>query len=230
MSELLNLAVLGPGKTGSLVAEVARERGHRTQIVDIDQNKNAAWLTPENLSDIHVVIDFTTAEAVLGNIDACLRTRKPMVVGTTGWYGEMERVRKAVEQAGTGFVWGANFSYGVNLFFQIVRTAAAALEHDYNGRITEIHHIHKKDAPSGTAMAVQRVIEQTTGAHLAITSEREGEVTGTHTLELESSGDRIVLTHEAKSRRTFANGAVLAAEWIVGRKGFYDFKDVFAQL
>ncbi len=230
MSKSLNIAVLGPGKTGSLVAAVAGERGHKTQIIDVDLNRDGAWLTPENLSAIDVVIDFTTPEAVLGNIDACLQARKPMVVGTTGWYGEMDRVRSAVQQAGTGFVWGANFSYGVNLFFQIVKTAAAALQHDYTGHITEIHHIHKKDAPSGTAMAVQRVIEQTAAKRVDITSEREGEVTGTHTLELESSGDRIVLTHEAKSRRTFANGAVLAAEWIVGKQGFYDFKDVFSQL
>ena len=226
----LHIAVLGPGKTGSLVAEVARQRGHQARVVDVDLNASGAWLTPENLRDIDVVIDFTTPEAVLKNIDACIRARKPMVVGTTGWYGEMDRVRTAVQQAGTGFVWGANFSYGVNLFFQIVKTAAAALQHDYTGHITEIHHIHKKDAPSGTAMAVQRVIEQTTGKRPEITSEREGEVTGTHTIELESAGDRIVLTHEAKSRRTFAHGAVLAAEWIVGKQGFYDFRDVFDQL
>ena len=156
--------------------------------------------------------------------------RKAMVVGTTGWYGEMDRVRNAVEQAGTGFVFGANFSYGVNLFFQIVKAAAPALAHGYTGHITEIHHIHKKDAPSGTAVAMQRILEQASGVHVDITSEREGEVTGTHTLELDSAGDRIVLTHEAKSRRTFAEGAVLAAEWIVGKTGFYDFKDIFAQL
>jgi 4-hydroxy-tetrahydrodipicolinate reductase len=226
----LKLVVLGPGKTGSLVADVARERGHQVQVIDADMNQDAAWLSPENLRGVDVVIDFTTPEAVLSNIDACIRAGKPMVVGTTGWYGEMDRVRRQVEQAGTGFVWGANFSYGVNLFFRIVKTAAAALQHDYTGHITEIHHIHKKDAPSGTAMAVQRVIEQAAGVHLDITSEREGEVTGTHTLELESSGDRIVLTHEAKSRRTFANGAVLAAEWITGKTGFYDFKDIFSQL
>ena len=129
-----------------------------------------------------------------------------------------------------GFVFGANFSYGVNLFFQIVQAAAPALAHGYNGHITERHHIHKKDAPSGTAIAIQRVLEQASGTRVDITSEREGEVTGIHTLELDSAGDRIVLTHEAKSRRTFAEGAVLAAEWIVGKTGFYDFKDIFRQL
>jgi len=226
----LNIVVLGPGKTGSLVAEVARERGHHVQSIDSDVNQDAAWLTDSNLRDVNVVIDFTTPHAVLSHVDACLRARKAMVVGTTGWYGEMDRVRSAVETAGTGLFFGANFSYGVNLFFQIVKTASAALQHNYEGHITEIHHIHKKDAPSGTAMAVQRVIEQASGKHLSITSEREGEVTGTHILQLDSDGDRIVLTHEAKSRRTFASGAVLAAEWIVGKKGFYDFKDVFSQL
>ena len=222
--------MLGPGKTGSLVAEVARERGHQVRIIDADVNHDAAWLMPENLRDVDVVIDFTTPHAVLKNIAACVSAKRAMVVGTTGWYGEMEQVRSAVEQAGTGFVFGANFSYGVNLFFQIMKAAAPALTHGYSGHITEIHHIHKKDAPSGTAAAIQRILEQTAGMRLEITSEREGEVTGTHTLELNAAGDRIILTHEAKSRRTFAEGAVLAAEWIVGKTGFYDFRDVFSQL
>ena len=226
----LNLIVLGPGKTGSLVAEVARERGHQVQSIDADVNLNAAWLTSENLRDVDVAIDFTEPNAVLANIAACIRARKAMVVGTTGWYSEIERIRGEVEQAGSGFVFGANFSYGVNLFLQIVRAAAPALTHDYSGHITEIHHIHKKDAPSGTAATLQRVLEQAAGVRVDITSEREGEVPGVHTLELNSAGDRIMLTHEAKSRRTFAEGAVLAAEWVAGKTGFYEFKDIFAQL
>jgi 4-hydroxy-tetrahydrodipicolinate reductase len=226
----LNLLVLGCGKTGSLVAEVARERGHQVQSIHADLNQNAAWLTPEHLRDMDVVIDFTGPGAVVANIEACLRSHKAMVVGTTGWHGEIDRVRRAVEQAGTGFVYGANFSYGVNLFFQIVQAAAPALSHHYRGHINERHHVHKKDAPSGTAAALQRLLEQASGERVEITSEREGDVTGTHTLELVSSGDRIVLTHEAKSRRAFAEGAVLAAEWIAGKTGFYDFKDIFNQL
>jgi 4-hydroxy-tetrahydrodipicolinate reductase len=226
----LRLLVLGRGKTGSLVAEVARERQHRVQTIDADVNVNGAWLTAEHLVEFDVVIDFTTPHAVVADIEACLRERKAMVIGTTGWYGELNRVRQAVEGAGTGFVFGANFSYGVNLFFQIVQASAPALKHSYRGRITEIHHVHKKDAPSGTAVALQRLLEQASGERVEITSEREGDVTGTHTLELTSSGDRIVLMHEAKSRRTFAEGAVLAAEWIMGKTGFYDFKDLFRQL
>jgi 4-hydroxy-tetrahydrodipicolinate reductase len=226
----LNLLVLGCGKTGSVVAEVARERGHYVQAIDIDLNEKAAWLTEEHLREFNVVIDFTAPESAVANIQACLRVKKAMVIGTTGWYAEMERIRRDVEAAGTAFVWGANFSYGVNLFFQIVRAAAPALAHGYSGHITERHHIHKKDAPSGTAIAIQRALEQASGVHVNITSEREGEVTGIHILELDSAGDRIVLTHDAKSRRTFAEGAVLAAEWIVGKTGFYDFRDIFGEL
>jgi 4-hydroxy-tetrahydrodipicolinate reductase len=226
----LHLVLLGQGKTGSIVAEVAKERGHRVTALTEIENADAAWLTPENLQGVDAVIDFTTPDAVLGNIAQCVAAKIPMVVGTTGWYGEIDRIKQEVEQAGAGFVFGSNFSYGVNLFFQIARTAAPALQHNYSGHITETHHVHKKDAPSGTAIALQRVVEQASGVRTEISSVREGDVPGIHTLELSSAGDRMVLTHEVKSRRTFAEGAVLAAEWIVGKIGFYDFKDIFGEL
>ena len=226
----LQIVVLGRGKTGSLVAAVAAERGHRVQTIDADVNTGAAWLTAEHLRETDVVVDFTAPDAVLANIYAVVKAGKAMVVGTTGWYGDLERVRQLVEQAGIGFVFGANFSYGVNLFFEIVKAAAPALAHGYSGHITERHHVHKKDAPSGTAVALQKILQQTVNVEVPITSEREGEVTGLHTLELTSTGDRLVLTHEAKSRRTFAEGAVLAAQWIVHKRGFYDFKDIFGHL
>jgi 4-hydroxy-tetrahydrodipicolinate reductase len=226
----LNIVVLGAGKTGSVVADVALERGHLVEMIDVDVNQDGAWLTTEHLRDTNVVIDFTTPQAVLANIHRCLHGAKAMVVGTTGWYGEINNVRRSVEQAGTGFVFGANFSYGVNLFFQIIRAAAPALSHGYTGAIDEIHHVHKKDAPSGTAMTMQRILEDCTGKRVEITSEREGEVPGIHILELESAGDRIVLTHDVKSRRAFAEGAVLAAEWVVDKTGFYDFRDIFSQI
>ena len=226
----LHLVLLGSGKTGSVVAEVAAERGHRTTVLTEVENPYGAWLTLDNLSNVDVVIDFTTPSAVLANIAHCLGAGKAMVVGTTGWYGELDRIKREVEQAGTAFVFGSNFSYGVNLFFQIARAAAPALQHGYAGHITETHHVHKKDAPSGTAIALQKVVAQASGVQAEITSVREGEVVGIHSLELDSTGDRIVLTHEVKSRRTFAVGAVLAAEWIVGKTGFYDFKDIFSQL
>ncbi len=223
----MQIVVLGRGKTGALVAEVARERRHQVQSIAGGENKDAAWLTSNNLRATDVVIDFTTPHAVVANVSAVVHSGKPMVVGTTGWYGEMQRVKMLVEAARTGFVFGANFSYGVNLFFQILKAAAPALTHGYAGHITERHHIQKKDAPSGTAVAMQRILQSD---QVGITSEREGDVTGTHTLELNSAGDRMVLTHEAKSRRTFAEGAVLAAEWIIGKHGFYDFKDIFGEI
>jgi len=230
MGGALHLVLLGSGKTGSLVAEVAHERGHKTTVLTDVENPDGVWLTTEHLRDADAVVDFTAPEAVLTNIAKCIAARKPMVVGTTGWYGEMKRVQQEVERAGTGFVFGANFSYGVNLFFQIARAAAPALQHGYSGHITERHHIHKKDAPSGTAVALQRVVEQACGTRVEITSEREGDVMGDHTLELVSGGDRIALRHSVSSRRTFAQGAVLAAEWIVGKTGFYDFKDIFGEI
>jgi 4-hydroxy-tetrahydrodipicolinate reductase len=230
MPPSLHLVLLGAGKTGSLVAEVAKERGHRPTILTRAENPRGSWLTRENLRGVDAVIDFTTPEAVLPNIAACVAARTPMVVGTTGWYGEVDRIRHEVTQANAALVFGANFSYGVNLFFQIARASAPALQHGYAGHITERHHVHKKDAPSGTAVALQRVVDQAAGTKVEITSEREGDVMGFHQLELTSSGDTIVLSHDVKSRRTFAEGAVLAAEWIVGKTGFYDFKDIFNQL
>jgi len=230
MAHPLHLVLLGAGKTGSLVAEVANERGHKTTILTEVESPGGAWLTPENLANVDAVIDFTTPEAVLPNIAKCVAAQTPMVVGTTGWYGDLERVKQDVERTGSALVFGANFSYGVNLFFQIARAAAPALQRGYDGHITETHHIHKKDAPSGTAVALQGVVEQACGTKAAITSKREGDVMGEHTLELVSGGDRIVLTHAVKSRRTFAEGAVRAAEWIVGKTGFYDFKDIFLEI
>jgi 4-hydroxy-tetrahydrodipicolinate reductase len=230
MLQSLHLVLLGAGKTGSLVAEVARERGHRTTVLTEVENPNSAWLTPASLADVDVVVDFTTPDAVLANIAKCVAARTPMAVGTTGWYDELARVKQEVEQAGSALVFGANFSYGVNLFFNIVRAAVPALQHGYSGHITERHHLHKKDAPSGTAMALQRVVQHASGLSLGISSEREGDVMGVHTLDLMSGGDRISLLHEVKSRRAFAEGAVLAAEWIVGKTGFYDFKDIFNEL
>ena len=226
----LNLVLLGQGKTGSIVAEVAKERGHRITALTEIENADGRWLTAQNLRGTDAVIDFTAPDAVLANIARCIAAKTPMVVGTTGWYGELDRIKREVEQAGTAFVFGSNFSYGVNLFCQIARAAAPALQHGYAGHITETHHVHKKDAPSGTAIALQRVVEQASGVRAEISSVREGDVPGIHTLELSSAGDRMILSHEVKSRRTFAEGAVLAAEWIVGKTGFYDFKDIFGEL
>lgn len=228
----MNFLLLGRGKTGSLVAEVAAERKHHLQSANSKENVNAAALTSEKLRGIEVVIDFTTPHCVLENIEACVVAGKNMVVGTTGWYKEMGRIRKLVEQHETGFIYAANFSIGVNIFLEMTRAAGAALRHEYTGQIFERHHAHKKDAPSGTAMAMQQIIHESSGSRepLEITSFREGEVIGMHEVVLESKADRLYLCHDAKSRRGFAEGAVLAAEWLSGRQGFYDFRNIWKEL
>jgi len=161
-----------------------------------------------------------------------VKAGKNMVVGTTGWYQELDRVRNLVELHGTGFLSASNFSLGVNLFLDVARAAATALRHDYSGQIFERHHAQKKDAPSGTALVLQQAIREASGQSegLEITSFREGDVVGLHEVVLESPADRIYLCHDAKSRRGFAEGAIRAAEWLAGKKGFYDFKDVWREL
>ena len=229
----MNILLLGRGKTGSLVAETARQRGHDIQIVGAKENAEAAAVTPEKLGTTDVVIDFTGPSSVVTHIEACVKAGKNMVVGTTGWHGELDRIRKLVENHGTGFIYAANFSVGVNLFLDVARAAAAALQHDYTGQIFERHHAHKKDAPSGTAIALQHVIREASGKKdeaLEIISFREGDVVGMHEVVLESPADRIYLCHDAKSRQGFADGAIRAAEWLTGKKGFYHFKDVWRQL
>ena len=228
----MNLLLLGRGKTGSLVAEVAAQRKHHALAVGAKENAESAALKPHALSAVDCVIDFTTPHCVMAHIEACVKAGKNMVVGTTGWYKEFDRVRALVEQHKTGFVYASNFSIGVNLFFEVARTAAAALRHDYSGQIFERHHARKKDAPSGTAITIQQLIREAAPKHDVpeITSFREGEVVGFHEVIFESQADRIYLSHDAKSRRGFAEGAVRAAEWLVGKKGFYDFKGIWREL
>ena len=228
------ILLLGRGKTGSLVAEAVRQRGHQVQVAGAIENAGGAALKPENLRNIDVVIDFTGPHCVLSNIETCVRARKNMVVGTTGWYAQLDRIRELVKTYDTGFVYAANFSVGVNLFLEAARASAAALQHGYTGQIFERHHADKKDAPSDTAIAMQRMIREASGkdddAELEIISFREGEVIGMHEVIYESSADSIYLCHDAKSRQGFAEGAVRAAEWLNGKKGFYDFKDFWREL
>jgi len=226
----LNLLMLGKGKTGSLVAEIAREVGHNVRALDSKDNAEGRGLTAESVKDIDAVIDFSTPDAVLKNISACARLGVNVVVGTTGWYSEIPYVRKLVEENKIGLVYGSNFSVGINIFFDIARAAGSGAAHGYTIKIVERHHQHKKDAPSGTAVSIQQAIKQTSGAEAEITSIREGETVGTHVILLDSANDTMMLVHDAKSRRGFAEGAIKAAEWIQGKKGFYDFLEIFKDL
>jgi 4-hydroxy-tetrahydrodipicolinate reductase len=226
----MKVLLLGAGKTGSLVAEVARERSHVVTVLRSADNAHGSALTRELLTPIDVVVDFTTPDCVLENIRACLAARKNMVVGTTGWYAEIPKIRVEVEKQHCGFLYGTNFSIGVNLFFDLVQTSAPALQHEYLPHIYERHHAQKKDAPSGTAVTVQNLLQKNSDLEIEVTSFREGEVIGMHEVVLDSAHDTIYLCHDAKSRRGFAEGAMRAAEWIVGKTGFFDFKDIWREL
>ena len=226
----MKLLLLGAGKTGSVVAEVARERGHHIEILRGADNPHAVALTADRVSGFDAVIDFTTPDCVLENIHACVAGGKNMVVGTTGWYEETASVRKLVEQRSTGFLYGSNFSIGVNLFFDLVRQTVPALQQRYSAQIYERHHAEKKDAPSGTAATMQKILQENPGAEVEITSFREGDVVGMHELVLDCANDTIYLCHDAKTRRGFAEGAVRGAEWLAGKKGFFEFKDLWREM
>jgi 4-hydroxy-tetrahydrodipicolinate reductase len=226
----MNLLVLGQGKTGALVAEVARARRHHVRVLSAAENAGARALTPDSLAAVVVAIDFSTPAAAVANAEACIRAGKHIVVGTTGWYDQVPRLREMVLAANTGFLYGSNFSIGVNLFFEIAATAGCALKFDYSGQIFERHHAQKKDAPSGTAITLQKIVHETGGEEVEIVSFREGDAVGMHEVVFNSAGDRIYLCHDAKSRQGYAEGAVRAAEWLAAKTGFFEFRNVWREL
>jgi 4-hydroxy-tetrahydrodipicolinate reductase len=222
----MNIVVLGRGKTGSLVAQLAQERGYNVTAFGSKENADAAALTRDKLAGVDVVIDFTTPQSVVANIEACARAGVSMVVGTTGWQPQLERVRTLVEKSGTGLVYGSNFSIGVNVFFEIARAASAAIRRGYFARVMERHHAQKKDSPSGTALTLKGLLAQPGRPEIEVTSIREGDTVGQHIVLLDSTNDTMMLVHDAKSRAAFAEGALLAAEWIQGRRGVFEFAEV----
>jgi 4-hydroxy-tetrahydrodipicolinate reductase len=226
----MNLLLLGQGKTGALVEEVARQRGHSVRVLTSKDNSHASALTADHLRGIDALIDFTTPEAGLENIEASIRARKPIVVGTTGWYQHIPRLEEQTRNARAAVLYGSNFSIGVNVFFEIATAAAAAASQGYLPTIVERHHVHKKDAPSGTAVSIQRIFSDVAHMQPEITSVREGETVGTHVVLLDSPSDTMMLVHDAKNRRGFADGAVRGAEWLVGKTGFYEFRNIYREL
>jgi 4-hydroxy-tetrahydrodipicolinate reductase len=222
--------ILGRGKMGRLIADVALERGHTARLVGGEENRDAAALTPQALAQVDVVIDFTTPVAVIPNLRACLRAGSRVVVGTTGWYDKLEEMRELSSQHNAGLVYGANFSVGVQVMYRLVEDLGR-LAHGYSISIDETHHAGKKDAPSGTAHSIQRHLEAANPAlKVGITSHREGEAVGTHIVTARSADDLIEIKHEAFSRRGFAEGAVRAAEWLAGKSGCYEFSEIYPQL
>ena len=221
--------VLGKGKTGSLVAEVARERGHGVRALDINENIHASALTAPNLAGVDVVIDFTAPEAALENMRAVLSLGLRMVVGTTGWYARLGEMKALAQRRGGALLYGTNFSLGVQKLFRL--TADLARLDGYQFAIRETHHTSKLDAPSGTALTLKEIIQTARPAtEVPIFSERIGDAKGEHVVTARSAFDVLELRHDAHSRRGFAEGAVRGAEWVSGKSGSWDFREIFDQL
>ena len=223
--------MLGRGKTGSAVAEVARARGHRVAVLGGEENAEGRALTAELLAGVDVVIDFTTPEAVVMNLRALLPLGAKVVVGTTGWYAALPEMTELAGQHGASLLYGTNFSLGVQAFFRAAAELARALP-GYKLAIEETHHVTKKDAPSGTALTLQRVVEGVSQQQAQIASHRVGDAAGLHVLTLRSEEETLTLGHESFSRKAFALGAVRAAEWVAARKeaGVWEFGEVAREL
>jgi 4-hydroxy-tetrahydrodipicolinate reductase len=230
MSETRRLAIVGYGKMGRMLEQFAPEYGFTVALkLDEFNNANFEGVTAENFRGIDVSIDFSIPAAVRRNLEGIAALGVNIVVGTTGWLDHMDAVKLAVEANGIGLVWSPNYSVGVNAFFRLVREAARLLETQpaYGAWAWEIHHSTKKDAPSGTLLKLVEEMKQAGYTRaIDVSSSRAGAHPGTHEIGFDSSADTITLRHTARSREGFARGALQAAQWVVGKRGFYEFGDV----
>ena len=225
-----NLAIVGYGKMGRMIEQFAPESGFSVGLkLDIDTNVDQQGITPENFRGVDVAIEFSTPHVAVANIERLCAIGVPTVVGTTGWYGELDRVRSFVDKSSAGVVWSANYSVGVNVFRRVVAEAARMLANqpEYGAWAWEVHHSAKKDAPSGTLL---QLIDEMKRAGYALpidaSSNRAGANPGTHEIGFDSTADTITLRHTARSREGFARGALKAAQWIIGKRGLHEFGEV----
>ncbi len=243
MQKQLNIALLGYGKMGKVIEPIAIEKGH-TIVCKIDTETD--WQSQaEALVQADVAIEFTTPQTVLSNIKRCFEYQLPVVVGTTGWFDEMQTVKAWCEQYNAAMLWAANFSIGMQVFFKMSAYLTKLMQPfpNYKASIHEVHHTHKLDAPSGTAIAIANSVAQANDAlqpwqlvekgatmprqGLPITYDRVGEVFGEHYLNFTAASDTIGVHHKANNRDGFAEGAVVAAEFLHNKKGFYNFSELF---
>jgi 4-hydroxy-tetrahydrodipicolinate reductase len=229
----MKIALIGYGAMGKLIERLAKEREHEIAVVidEADAGLSAEDLAAK-LGGADVAIDFTTAEAVERNVEACMIAGIPLVEGTTGWNARRGEFEKLVRDSKGSFVFGANFSIGVNLFYRVSDFAAELLSkfQDYEVFIEEQHHSRKKDAPSGTALKLKDIVSTHIENEFSISATRAGNIPGTHRVGFDGPADQILLEHTARSREGFASGALMAAEWLVGKKGFYEFTDVIDEI
>jgi 4-hydroxy-tetrahydrodipicolinate reductase len=230
----LGLAIVGYGKMGKLIERVAPEHGFEVRgRFDGGNNAHAQALSYETLRGVDVAVDFTTPQAAPENIRRLAALGVHTVVGTTGWLDQLPGAREAVEQGKTGLVWAPNFSVGVNLFFEAVRHAATlfAKRSEYEAWGWEIHHAAKKDAPSGTLKKLAEGVRAAGyGREITLTANRAGAHPGTHEIGFDSIADTITLRHTARSREGFPHGALQAARWIAGKRGFFEFREILGEL
>jgi len=225
--------LIGDGAMGKLIRSLAEAKGHGVVVViDEKDSELSADELASKLRGADVAIDFTVAEAVRRNVDACIIAGVPLVEGTTGWNDHRSEIEKIVGDAGGALVFGANFSIGVNLFYRIADFASELFAKfpEYEAFIEEQHHSRKKDAPSGTALKLKEVVSRHISKDFSVSATRAGNIPGTHRVGFDGPADQILLEHTARSREGFASGAILAAEWIVGKKGFYEFTDVIEEV
>lgn len=230
----MKIALVGYGKMGHIIDEIATKKGHEI-VARLNESP-----TLENLNDPDVVIEFSNPEVAFNNIKVCLENKIPVICGTTGWLDHKSEIEKITLDNKTAFLYGSNFSLGVNLFFALNEKLANLMEgfSEYNVQLEEIHHTHKKDAPSGTAISLAQGIikndkrfdawklDETQNQELGIFAIREDEVPGTHSVYYKSDVDEIEIKHTAFNRNGFAVGAVVAAEWIIGKTGNFSMNDV----
>ena len=241
----MNIALLGYGKMGKAIEEIALQKGHQVVLRIHDQNLEE--LTKENLQNADVAIEFTSPHSAVQNILLCFASGVPVVCGTTGWMAQLEMVQQKCKEFNGSFLYASNFSIGVNIFFELNKKLAGLMKHqsNYDVSMEEIHHTEKKDAPSGTAITLaEQIIDalpqknkwvlrqaQDDNAsikeeELSITSKRIDPAAGTHSVKYSSGIDDIEITHTAHNRKGFAAGALLAAEFIFDKKGIFNMKDV----
>ena len=226
----MKIGLIGFGAMGQLVAAEARKAGDEVGLVITSKDRDGDLA--DKLRGHDVAIDFSIGEVVLKNIEACAKARVPLVEGTTGWKQHEAHALQIVDEYSGALVYGANFSIGVNLFYRIAKQASAlfAAIEGYSPFIEEAHHNRKRDAPSGTALKLRDLMSEHLGAEIPTSSTRAGHIPGTHRVGFDSEADQVLLTHTARSRQGFASGALLAAHWIVGRTGVFEFGNVIDEI
>ncbi|MEO5675288.1 MAG: 4-hydroxy-tetrahydrodipicolinate reductase [Chitinophagales bacterium] len=239
----MKIAILGYGKMGKMVESVIARDGIHEVCMKTNSSIRNDFQT--SLKNADAAIDFTSPAIVMHHLTACLQAGIPLIIGTTGWHDELEKIKLLCKEKNGAVIYASNFSIGVNIFFGVNHKLAQMMKYrkEYEPRITEIHHVQKKDAPSGTAITLANDILKYSAAktqlvnkesgrsdELIVLSRREGTVTGLHEVEFTSAIDRITITHEAFSREGFARGAILAAEWIQNKKGFFEFNEIFTDI